>query len=74
MPMAVYTFFDKYDLSNKTIAPFNTHEGSGAGDSHSEIIRLEPNATIVDGLSVYGSDTINNQTETVKSWIEKMGK
>ena len=74
MPMAVYTFFDKYDLSNKTIAPFNTHEGSGAGDSHSEIIRLEPNATVVDGLSVYGSDTINNQTETVKSWIEKMGK
>ena len=74
MPMAVYTFFDKYDLSNKTIAPFNTHEGSGAGDSHSEIIRLEPNATVVDGLSVYGSDTINNQTETVKSWIEKIGK
>lgn len=74
MPMAVYTFFDKYDLSNKTIAPFNTHEGSGAGDSHSEIIRLEPDATVVEGLSVYGSDTVNDKTETVKTWIEKIGK
>ena len=74
MPMAVYTFFDKYDLSNKTIAPFNTHEGSGAGDSHSEIVRLEPNATITDGLSVYGTDTANDKTETVKSWLTTLGK
>ncbi|MBR3511291.1 MAG: NAD(P)H-dependent oxidoreductase [Alphaproteobacteria bacterium] len=74
MPMAVYTFFDKYDLSGKTIAPFNTHEGSGAGDSHGEIMRLEPDATIVDGLSVYGSNTTEDQSETVKSWLEKIGK
>ena len=74
MPMAVYTFFDKYDLSNKTIAPFNTHEGSGAGDSHGEIMRLEPDATIVDGLSVYGSNTTEDQSETVKSWLERIGK
>lgn len=74
MPMTVYTFFDKYDLSGKTIAPFNTHEGSGAGDTHSEIARLEPNATVVEGLTVYGSSTSNDQTETVKSWLERIGK
>lgn len=74
MPMAVYTFFDKYDLSNKTIAPFNTHEGSGAGDTHSEIIRMEPDATVVEGLSVYGSDTVNDKTDTVKAWLEIISK
>ena len=74
MPMAVYTFFDKYDLSNKTIAPFNTHEGSGAGDTHGEIARLEPNATVTDVLSVRGGDTINNQTDTITSWLEKLKK
>lgn len=74
MPMAVYTFFDKYDLSNKTIAPFNTHEGSGAGDTHGEIVRLEPNATVTDVLSVRGGDTINNQTDTITSWLEKLKK
>ena len=74
MPMAVYTFFDKYDLSNKTIAPFNTHEGSGAGDTHGEIMRLEPDATIVDCLSVYGSNTTEDQSDAVKSWLERIGK
>lgn len=74
MPMAVYTFFDKYDLSGKTIAPFNTHEGSGAGDSHGEIVRLEPDATVVDGLPVRGGDTTNDLTDTVKNWLTTIGK
>ncbi len=74
MPMAVYAFMDKYDLSGKTIAPFNTHEGSGAGDSRGEIARLEPSATIVDGLMVRGGDTLNDQTDVVKAWLERIGK
>ena len=74
MPMAVYTFLDKYDLSNKTIAPFNTHEGSGAGDSHGEIARLEPDATVVGGISIRGGDTVNDQTETIQSWLKSIGK
>ena len=28
LPMPVYSFFDEYDLSGKTIIPFNTHNGS----------------------------------------------
>lgn len=31
MPMACYTFLEKYDMSGKTILPFCTHEGSGMG-------------------------------------------
>ena len=74
MPMAVYSFFDKYDFSGKTIAPFNTHEGSGSGDTHGEIARLEPGATVVGGLPVVGTSTTDDQTETVKNWLEKIGK
>ena len=74
MPMAFYNFFDKYYLSNKKIAPFNTHEGSGAGDSHGEIARLEPDATVVDGLPVRGGDTTNDLTDTVKNWLTTIGK
>ncbi len=29
MPMPVYTFLEKYDLSNKKVYKFCTHEGSG---------------------------------------------
>ena len=28
LPMAVYSFFDEYDFSGKTIIPFNVHNGS----------------------------------------------
>ena len=33
MPMAMYSFFDEYDLSNKTIIPFNTSGGSAFSDT-----------------------------------------
>ena len=33
MPMILYTFFEDYDLSNKTIAPFCTSGGSGLSDT-----------------------------------------
>ncbi|MBQ2638447.1 hypothetical protein IJF91_00020 [Candidatus Saccharibacteria bacterium] len=28
LPMIVYTFLDKHDFSDKTVIPFNTHDGS----------------------------------------------
>lgn len=28
LPMAVYTFLEAYDFSDKTVIPFTTHEGS----------------------------------------------
>ena len=33
-PMILYTLFDQYDFSGKTIIPFNTHMGSGDGRRH----------------------------------------
>lgn len=40
MPMIMYTFFDEYDLSGKTIVPFNTHEGSEDSGTYSDIADL----------------------------------
>ena len=34
MPMILYSFFDEYDFSGKTIIPFNTHGGSGFSGYH----------------------------------------
>lgn len=33
MPMAMFTFLERYDLSGKRILPFCTNEGSGMGKS-----------------------------------------
>lgn len=30
LPMAVYSFFDEYDFSGKTIIPFNVHKAAGS--------------------------------------------
>ena len=42
MPMAVYTFLDRYDFTGKTILPLCTNEGSGMGSSERHIKRLAP--------------------------------
>ena len=39
-PMIIYTFFDKYDFSGKTIIPFNTHMGSGDGGTYDKPLPL----------------------------------
>lgn len=50
MPRIMYTFFDTYDFSGKTIAPFCTSGGSGISGAVSSIEELEPEAEIVEGL------------------------
>ena len=68
LPMVMYTFFDDYDLSGKTIVPFNTHAGSGDGGTYSEIAEFEPNATVLDGLAVSGS-RVENARNDVADWL-----
>ncbi len=68
MPMAVFTFLEHFDFSNKIIKPFCTHEGSGMGSSINDIKKLCPNTKIEEGLSIYGS----NVKKSVNV-IKKMG-
>lgn len=71
--MIMYTFFDEYDLSGKTIVPFNTHEGSEDSGTYSDIADLEPDADVVEGLAIRGGDMESDQTETVRNWLEDLG-
>jgi len=54
MPMALFTFFEHYDLAGKVLVPFCTHEGSYLGRSVTDMQALAPRATILDGLAVRG--------------------
>ena len=69
LPMILYTFFDKYDFSGKTIIPFNTHEGSGDGGTYDEIREFEPDATVLDGLAIAGSNVGSAAEGDVKGWL-----
>lgn len=71
MPMILYTFFDNYDLSNKTIAPFCTSGGSGLSNTVNEIKNLEPNAAATNGLHI-GSSSVNNSDNTIRQWLQEI--
>ena len=73
MPMAMYSFFDQYDLSGKNVYVFTTHEGSGLNGSPAEIRKLEPNANISDnGYSVRGTKADKN-TDKIDKWLQSIG-
>lgn len=75
MPMIMYSFLDKYDLSGKTLAPFTTNEGSGFGDSLTNIQKAAPQARLVDGLQLRGKQ-VKNSVGEIKAWVDgiKAGK
>lgn len=72
MPMILYTFLDEYDLSGKTVAPFNTSGGSGFSNSLETIEEMEPDARITEGLSL-GSSEADDCTDTVSGWLGSIG-
>ena len=72
MPMAMYTFFDNYDFANKTIIPFNTHEGSGSSGTYEDIQKLEPKAKVLEGLPIRGGDMTSDQSNKVDNWLKNV--
>ena len=72
MPMLLYTFFDTYDLSGKTIVPFCTSGGSGLSNTVNTITELEPDATVLAGLHI-GSSSASEPGDAVSEWLNELG-
>lgn len=70
---AVFTFLESYNFSGKTIIPFITHEGSRMGSSVSDIKKLAPKATVLEGLPVRGG-SVDKAEPDVKAWLKKIGQ
>lgn len=68
-PMALFTFLESYDFSDKTIIPFCTHEGSGMGGL-SDIRMLCPDAKIEKGIAIKGS-TVQGADNMIRNWLNK---
>ena len=72
MPMILYTFFDSYDLSGKTVALFCTSGGSGLSGTVNEVKNLEPGAEVTSGLHI-GSGSASNPDNAVSEWLKDTG-
>jgi len=71
MPMIMYTFFDTYDFSGKTIIPFGTHGGSGWAGTPDAIAKLEPDAEIINGLSI-SRNNIEDAHDQISEWVKNV--
>ena len=72
IPMALSAFFETYDLSDKTIIPFCTHEGSGLSKSVGDIKKLCPRSNVLQGLAIRGGSVKSAQNE-LSAWLNKLG-
>ena len=73
MPQALYSFFDEYDFSGKTIIPFNVHNGSRFSGTIETIQDLEPDAEVItDGFTVSERDVVGAAGD-VADWLGGLG-
>ena len=74
LPMIVYSFIDKHDWKDKTVIPFNTHEGSGNAGTYEILKSKLQGATLKgDGFNMSGSIARTDEgIQKLDSWLEKL--
>jgi len=66
LPPPMKSFLRQYDLSGKTIVPFNTNDGYGIGSSFDTVKELCPKSKILDGFSIKGGTESDGQARLTK--------
>ena len=54
IPPPMKRFLHQYDLSGKTVIPFNTNAGYGTGSSFQTVKELCPNSKVLEGFEMKG--------------------
>ena len=70
LPQVMYTFFDEYDFSGKTIIPFNVHNGSRLSRTVQTIQELEPDATVIEDAFTISERDMENAPSEVSAWLD----
>lgn len=72
VPQAVLSFLEQYDMSGKTVIPFCTHDGYGAGSSFKVITDASHAAVSPEGIAIEAKDVLTAQN-TVADWLTDIG-
>jgi flavodoxin len=84
LPPPMKSFLKQYDLSGKTVIPFNTNAGYGIGSTFQTVKEVCPKSTVLDGFTIKGGierDGIlfvmegdkGKQAETeIQTWLKKL--
>lgn len=78
------SFLKQYDLSGKTVIPFNTNAGYGTGSSFQTVKELCSQSTVLEGFEIKGGierdgilfvmegDKEKEARTKVKEWLQKI--
>lgn len=66
LPPPMKSFLRQYDLSGKTVIPFNTNGGYGIGSSFATVKQLCPRSTVLDGFSVEGGSERDGKLQEIE--------
>lgn len=84
LPPPVKSFLHQYDLSRKTVIPFNTNAGYGVGSSFQTLRQLCPNSKIPEGFQIKAGAERDGQylvitaekakeaQKLVRKWLQKI--
>ncbi|WP_230688355.1 flavodoxin [Hymenobacter jeongseonensis] len=84
LPPPMKSFLKQYNLSGKTIVPFNTNAGYGVGSSFETVKALALNSSVVEGFSTRGGierdgvlyvmegNKKKQVKEAVNTWLKKI--
>jgi flavodoxin len=85
LPPPVKSFLKQYDLTGKTIVPFNTNAGYGVGSGFQTVKELCPNSRVVEGFSTKGGvekdgiyfvmqgEKESQARDEIKKWLGRIG-
>ncbi|WP_243770900.1 MULTISPECIES: flavodoxin family protein [Mucilaginibacter] len=85
IPPPIKTFLKQYDLSGKTVVPFNTNAGYGVGSGFETVKELCPKSKVLEGYSTKGGierdgilfvmkdDKERQVNAEVQEWLKKIG-
>ncbi|SDC97673.1 flavodoxin family protein [Niabella drilacis] len=85
LPPPMKSFLKQYDLSGKTVVPFNTNAGYGVGSSFETVKQLCPKSKVLEGFSTKGGierdgilfvmqgDKEKQVQIAVQNWLNKIG-
>jgi flavodoxin len=84
MPPPMKSFLKQYDLSGKTVIPFNTNAGYGVGSGFETVKELCPDSKILKGFTIKGGverdgvyfvikdDKAKEAQTEVKKWLQSI--
>ena len=71
LPQPVASFLQQVDWSGKRVIVFGIHLGSGWGRNIQQIKELQPNADIIEGMTVYASTANGEARQEMMNYLNK---